>query len=84
MNQRRSEMQYSWTNKPILRWFLTYWGCPYWHFYDPRDWEDYEMTLTLKKHHPIRYMWFTFLCIIDEKVTKIKDRNNYINNDIPF
>ena len=77
-------MQYSWTNKPILRWFLCWHGTPYWHFYDPYDWEEYEMTLSLKKFHPIRYKWFIFLWIIDEKITKMLDKNNYINNDIPF
>jgi hypothetical protein len=77
-------MKYSWTQKPILRWFSCWHGTPYWHFYDPIDWEEYEMTLSLKKFHPIRYKWFILLCIIDEKVTKLIDKKNVINNDIPF
>ena len=77
-------MKYSWTQKPLIKWLVCWHGTPYWHFYDPRDWEDYEMYLSLKNHHPIRYIWFTFLCIIDEKVTKIFDKKNVINNDIPF
>ncbi len=41
-------MQYSWTQKPLIKWLVCWHGTPYWHFYDPRDWEDYDMYLSLK------------------------------------
>jgi len=77
-------MKYSWTNLPILRWIFTHWDMPYWWFYDPRDWEDYEMHMDLKKHNPIKFRLFMFYCWVDERITRFMDRKNYINNDIPF
>ena len=86
INQRMigGSLIYKWVHWPLIRYIFCQWDMPYWGFFNIRDEVDYQMFMDLKTEHPVKYRWFLLLKSIDERITKYLDRNNYINNDIPF
>ena len=78
------ELKYSWPHLPIINLVFSHWGCAYWHFFDVRDYDDYCMHCELKERHPWRFKMFKLFCDIDAKITKLFDKNNHINDEVPF